>query len=323
MLQELEVVPSVALSRADLIQWVNTKTPQTAPNGNNVPPIRKVEQLCSGVNYVLILATVLPVTYAPLSSSTRVKVPANHEFESVANYKLVQDALHRNGVLKPDVLVNEQAKLLKGNFQSNLALLQWFHGFCEALEESGLEPGQGRRQMEGSAREDTDELADSRSKKRPPTPKRTSTGTAKMRSSSAGSARAGTTRGRSDDPPAARPTVRSRSGTLNNTTTTTTTTSAAKAPRSATPTTRTKTLTRAHSATVGGRGSSPVMAPSAKKETSEDVSRLLLEKQFYYDKLRMIENLVLPVATKETVTAEEQALVSLARSVRDVLYANN
>lgn len=98
--------------------------PATAPNGVNVAPMHKVEKCGNGIPYVLILPNMLPISYPPLTSATRVKVPANHDFEAVANIKLIQDALHRNGVNRPNVLMNEVSKILKGNFQANLQLLQ-------------------------------------------------------------------------------------------------------------------------------------------------------------------------------------------------------
>lgn len=46
------------------------------------------------------------------------------------------------------------------------------------------------------------------------------------------------------------------------------------------------------------------------------------ERQFYYDKLRMIERLVVNVAAKD-LRGADVAAVALARSIRDVLYATN
>uniref|UniRef100_A0A146LNC8 Uncharacterized protein n=1 Tax=Lygus hesperus TaxID=30085 RepID=A0A146LNC8_LYGHE len=98
--------------------------PANAPNGQSVAPLHKVEQCSNAIPYVLMLPHMLPIAYPPLSSATRVKVPANHDFEAVANIKLMQDALHRNGVTRPEVLMSETSKIMKGNFQANLQLLQ-------------------------------------------------------------------------------------------------------------------------------------------------------------------------------------------------------
>lgn len=143
MLSSLEIIPSTE-SRTDLLAWINACLPRTAPNGHSVTPMRKVEQCGSGVPYVLMLPAMLPQPYAPLSSSTRVKVPASLEFEAAANLKIMTDALHRNGVARPEVLLHDTNKLIKGNFQANLTLLQWFKGFYDALQECGVEPGLGR-----------------------------------------------------------------------------------------------------------------------------------------------------------------------------------
>lgn len=142
MLHSLIITPSTQ-SRSELLEWLNSALPVEAPNGKKVPIFNKVEQCGSGVPYVLLLPVMLPVSHPPLLSS-KVKVPAAHDFEAVSNLKMMQDALHRNGIVQPAVLVSEAQKLIKGNFQANLQLLQWFRGLYTALQDCGIEGGQGR-----------------------------------------------------------------------------------------------------------------------------------------------------------------------------------
>ncbi|KEG09007.1 microtubule-associated protein, RP/EB family, partial [Trypanosoma grayi] len=130
MLTPIQVVPSKD-SRTELLAWLNDLLPHTTPGGHTIPPIRKVELCGNGVPYVLILPSLLPVPYPPLMS--KAKIPAKHEFESVTNLKLFSDALQRNGIPRPDVLNDEIDKLIKGAYQANLQLLQWFRGLYEAL----------------------------------------------------------------------------------------------------------------------------------------------------------------------------------------------
>ncbi|CCW65112.1 unnamed protein product [Phytomonas sp. EM1] len=141
MQHRLDITPST-LPRTELLQWINTSLPCSTPNKGTVTPIKKVEQCGSGVPYVLLLPTMLPILYTPLI--TKAKVPAHHEFEAVINLKLIQEALHRNGIPKPDILTEDLSKIINGNFQANLHLLQWFHGLYTALKENGIEACQRR-----------------------------------------------------------------------------------------------------------------------------------------------------------------------------------
>lgn len=84
----------------------------------------------------------------------------------------------------------------------------------------------------------------------------------------------------------------------------------------------------------GGEGHRPTAAvPSAApcmpsldfsdEEAIEEILELATrERQFYYDKLRMIERLVVNTAAKD-LRGVDVAAVALARSIRDVLYATN
>ncbi|KAK7194363.1 hypothetical protein NESM_000352200 [Novymonas esmeraldas] len=142
MLRYLAVVPSTE-SWSELLLWVNARLPAEAPNGRKVQPMHRVEECGHGVPYVLLLPTMLPVVHAPLLSA-RVKVPAKTDFEAVANLSLMQAALRRNGIALPDVLMRETQRLISGNFQANLLLLQWFRGLDTALQRCGIQAGEGR-----------------------------------------------------------------------------------------------------------------------------------------------------------------------------------
>lgn len=142
MLRNLEIVPATE-SWSELLEWVNRSMPVEAPNHNKAPAIQRVEDCGHGVPYVLMLPTMLPIIHTPLLTS-RVKVPAKTDYEAVANLKIMQDALQRNGIIIPDVLANGQQKLIGRNFQANLRLLQWFRGLYVALKQCGIEAGEGR-----------------------------------------------------------------------------------------------------------------------------------------------------------------------------------
>nr|CCC92687.1 conserved hypothetical protein [Trypanosoma congolense IL3000] len=126
----LNIVPSRD-TRTDLLAWLNDLLPQATASGYEVPRLRKVEHCGNGVPYVLLLPQMLPYVHPQLLS--RAKVPAKHDFEAVSNLKLMAEALHKNGIPPPEVLVDDVDKLIKGGFQANLQLLQWFRGLGEAL----------------------------------------------------------------------------------------------------------------------------------------------------------------------------------------------
>ncbi|ORC92879.1 microtubule-associated protein, RP/EB family [Trypanosoma theileri] len=130
MSSSLRVVPSKD-SRTELLAWLNELLPTTAANGSTLPRLHKVEQCGNGVPYAVLLPLMLPVQYPPLN--TRAKVPAKHDFESAANLKLITDALQKNGIPRPDVLTDDTDKLIKGAYQANLQLLQWFRGLHDVL----------------------------------------------------------------------------------------------------------------------------------------------------------------------------------------------
>ncbi|RNF07825.1 microtubule-associated protein, RP/EB family [Trypanosoma rangeli] len=136
----LQVVASKA-SRTELLAWLNELLHKNAVAGGHPPPqLHKVEHCSNGVPYVLLLPFLLPTAYPPLTA--KAKTNAKHEFDAVVNLKLLVDALHKNGIPRPDVLNKEMDKVIKGAYQANLQLLQWFRGLYDALSPSHAEQTQ-------------------------------------------------------------------------------------------------------------------------------------------------------------------------------------
>lgn len=123
----MEIVSSTE-ARTELLNWLNAQLP------DNVSPIRKVEDCGRGVPYVALLPYLFPSEAGRLASSSRVKLQAAHEFEAASNLKVLQDVLQKHNIGRPPSL-EDPHKLIKGNFQANLALLQWFKGFVDAVKE--------------------------------------------------------------------------------------------------------------------------------------------------------------------------------------------
>lgn len=153
MLRNLEIVPSTE-SWTELLDWVNCSMPAEAPNRNKTPMMRRVEDCGRGVPYVLMLPSMLPIIHTPLLTS-RVKVPAKTDYEAVANFKIMHDALRRNGIVIPAVLASGSQRLVDRNFQANLHLLQWFRGLSTALQQCGIEAGEGRIVLEPPSCDDS------------------------------------------------------------------------------------------------------------------------------------------------------------------------
>eukprot|EP00796_Vickermania_ingenoplastis_P003940 gene3940-2803_t len=125
----MEVTPS-SEARSELLSWLNAQLPE------HIPPLRKVEQCGSGVPYLVLLPYLLPSEFARLTHSARVKMNATHEFEMISNWKVLQETLQKHNINKPASL-EDPTKLIKGNFQANLSLLQWFKGFADQIMTGG------------------------------------------------------------------------------------------------------------------------------------------------------------------------------------------
>ncbi|CDJ35992.1 microtubule-associated protein RP/EB family member 3, putative [Eimeria mitis] len=104
------------VSRTELLDWLN-----------NTLALRltRVEQCASGCVYLQALDNLFgPQSRVPMN---KVKWGAKHEYEFVHNYKLLQAAFDAHDVHK-HIEVN---RLVKAKYQDNLEFLQWFKAFCD------------------------------------------------------------------------------------------------------------------------------------------------------------------------------------------------
>ncbi|GAB1525632.1 microtubule integrity protein mal3 [Rhizoctonia solani] len=100
-------------SRTELIGWLNDLLQIN---------YTKVEQCGSGAAYCQILDSV----YGDVPM-TKVKMNAKHEYEFLANYKVLQDIFKKKKIDKPIPV----EKLVKCKMQDNLEFLQWIRRFWE------------------------------------------------------------------------------------------------------------------------------------------------------------------------------------------------
>lgn len=121
-------IASSTEARSELLSWLNDQLPES------VPPIRRVEECGRGVPYVVLLPYLIPSESSRLASSSRVKTQAAHDFEAASNFMVLQDVLQKHNISRPPAL-EDHNKLIKGNFQANLSLLQWFKGFADAVKQ--------------------------------------------------------------------------------------------------------------------------------------------------------------------------------------------
>jgi RP/EB family microtubule-associated protein len=101
-------------SRTDLLAWMNELLQLN---------YTKVEQCGSGAAYCQILDSI----YGDVPM-TRVKMNAKHEYEYIANYKVLQNIFKSKKIDKPIVV----EKLVKCKMQDNLEFLQWMKRFWDA-----------------------------------------------------------------------------------------------------------------------------------------------------------------------------------------------
>ncbi|KAF8187760.1 calponin homology domain-containing protein [Pholiota molesta] len=101
-------------SRTDLLAWLNELLQIN---------YTKVEQCGSGGAYCQILDSI----YGDLPMN-RVKMNAKHEYEFVANYKVMQNVFKAKKIDKPIPV----EKLVKCKMQDNLEFLQWMKRFWDA-----------------------------------------------------------------------------------------------------------------------------------------------------------------------------------------------
>ena len=104
----------MAGSRTDLLAWLNDLLQIN---------YTKIEQCGSGGAYCQILDSIFGDI--PMS---RVKMNAKHEYEYIANFKVLQNAFKAHKIDKPIPI----DKLVKCKMQDNLEFLQWMKRFWEA-----------------------------------------------------------------------------------------------------------------------------------------------------------------------------------------------
>jgi len=100
-------------SRTELLQWVNDLLQIN---------YTKIEQCGSGAAYCQVLDSI----YGDVPM-TRVKMNAKHEYEYLANYKIMQNVFKAHKLEKPIPV----EKLTKCKMQDNLEFLQWMKRFWD------------------------------------------------------------------------------------------------------------------------------------------------------------------------------------------------
>ena len=102
------------VSRSELLQWVNTNFNQH---------ISKIEELSTGAVFCQIFHNCMPGSL----KISKVNFQAKHNYESISNFKLLQEAFIKNSVKKNI----EIEKLVRGKCQDNLEFLQWMKRFFD------------------------------------------------------------------------------------------------------------------------------------------------------------------------------------------------
>ncbi|KAF5380791.1 hypothetical protein D9757_007137 [Collybiopsis confluens] len=100
-------------SRADLLAWLNDLLQIN---------YTKVEQCGTGAAYCQVIDSI----YGDLPMS-RVKMNAKHEYEYIANFKVMQNVFKAKKIDKPITI----EKLVKCKMQDNLEFLQWIKRFWD------------------------------------------------------------------------------------------------------------------------------------------------------------------------------------------------
>jgi len=104
----------MAASRTDLLAWLNELLQLN---------YTKVEQCGTGAAYCQILDSIYGDIPMP-----RVKMNAKHEYEFIANFKVLQNAFKAKKIEKPIPI----EKLVKCKMQDNLEFLQWIRRFWDS-----------------------------------------------------------------------------------------------------------------------------------------------------------------------------------------------
>lgn len=118
------------VGRAELLEWVNELL------GIDYD---KVEDMANGAAFCQIIDAIHPGT-VPLG---RVNYNAVTEAEMVENYKILQDAFAKNGISQ----YIDVATLCKGRYMAALELFQWIHGYYEQMGGNPDYDGPARRRQ--------------------------------------------------------------------------------------------------------------------------------------------------------------------------------
>ncbi len=100
--------------RSEILSWINSLLKLE---------LTKIEQTCSGAIACQIMDAISPGT-VPMH---KVNWAAKHEYEYVANYKVLQQVFLKLG-LKKEI---EVEKLIKGKYQDNLEFMQWMKRYYD------------------------------------------------------------------------------------------------------------------------------------------------------------------------------------------------
>jgi RP/EB family microtubule-associated protein len=118
------------VGRAELLAWINELL------GINY---NKVEDVANGAAFCQVIDAIHPGTIA----LGRVNFNALTEAEMVENYKVLQDGFQKNGITQ----YVDVGTLCKGKYMAALELFQWIHGYFEQMGGPKGYDGPGRRRQ--------------------------------------------------------------------------------------------------------------------------------------------------------------------------------
>lgn len=114
IMQAIDPHKSFFVGKNDLLRWLNERFSIY---------VSSLDELSTGVAYCEILNQIHPRSV----QMTRVNTRARLEYEFLANFKQLQQALEKNGIIK-EIPV---ARLVKGF--DHIEMLQWLKGYTETL----------------------------------------------------------------------------------------------------------------------------------------------------------------------------------------------
>eukprot|EP00760_Papus_ankaliazontas_P013615 PhM_4_TR15851/c0_g1_i1/m.80960/K10436/MAPRE; microtubule-associated protein, RP/EB family len=289
------------VSRSELLSWLNGTL------GTNYA---KVEECKTGVAFNALLSMV-SANSGPRVPLNRVKMGAVMENDCVHNFKILQDVLTKQGIEK----TIEIDKIVKGNYQLNLELLQWMKRHCETQGMVGPAP---LIPNSGTSAPSTPSATPKRAAA-PTTPKRVpSRSNSRLMMSSSAAATSTTTASQHRSVSEISVSNKENAPTAAAATATpaakSTPVARGRSPMRSAPGTAPTNATHRTPAATTTATTKPEPKPSS-QPTSEKTALVSMERDFFYDKLRDIEILVRDSAFVESMSSEQ-----LAEAVRLVLY---